>query len=246
MADERTATRFLDRLAALATPERAARYARYFSTESGEYGEGDILIGVGTPPIRSLAKDFVGMPAAELETLLESAIYQARLGALIVMSDEGRRQRTTDERRRELFELYLRRTDRINNWDLVDVSCRDVLGRYLENRPRDILYQLAVSPTLWERRIAMVSTGHFIRSGDTVDALAIARLLIGDGHHLIHKATGWMLREVGDIDQLALLAFLDAHAPTMPRTALRYSIEKFTPADRAHYLGLRAARRLAL
>jgi 3-methyladenine DNA glycosylase AlkD len=154
------------------------------------------------------------------------------------MNEEAKRKKTPDARRTELFDLYLRRHDRINNWDLVDVACRYVVGVYLFDRPRDILYTLARSHIMWERRTAIVSTWYFIRAGQTDDAIALSAILLGDREDLIHKAMGWMLRYVGDIERPRLIAFLDEHAATMPRTALRYAIEKFTPVERAHYLGL--------
>lgn len=236
-----SAAAFLDDLTALANPTDAAQLQRYFKTGPGEYGEGDVFVGVRMGAVFALAKRNLGMPVADLETLLESPIHEARAGALTIMNEEAKKKGTSEQRRTELFNLYLRRHDRINNWDLVDVACRYVIGVYLFDRPRDILYQLARSANLWERRTAIVSTWYFIRAGQTDDAIAIAELLLGDREDLIHKATGWMLRYVGDKDPARLRAFLDTHAATMPRTALRYSIEKFDPAERAHYLGLRGA-----
>ena len=239
---ELTAASFIAGLAERATDENAASAQRYFKTGPGEYGEGDIFIGVRMGSVFALAKSSLGMPIAELEKLLDSPIHEARAGALTIMNEEAKKKRTSDERRTELFDLYLRRHDRINNWDLVDVACRYVIGVYLFTRPRDILYSLAKSTNLWERRTAIVSTWYFIRAGQTDDAVAISELLLGDKHDLIHKATGWMLRYIGDVDRPVLDAFLARHAATMPRTALRYSIEKFTPQERAHWLGMRAAR----
>jgi 3-methyladenine DNA glycosylase AlkD len=237
-AHELTAHSFIERMMALASPEKIAQYNRYFKTGPGQYGEGDRFVGLGMGPVVALAKQFIGMPIAEIETLLESDVHEARAGAVTIMNEEAKRKTTSEQRRTELFDLYLRRHDRINNWDLVDGSCRYVVGLYLMDRPRDILYRLARSDNLWERRTAIVSTWYFIRSGQVDDAIAIAESLLGDREDLIHKATGWMLRYVGEIDPPRLIAFLDRHAATMPRTALRYAIEKFTPEQRAHYLGL--------
>ncbi|TAL40669.1 MAG: DNA alkylation repair protein [Salinibacterium sp.] len=234
-----TAAEFTERMLAVGHPEKVAQYNRYFKTGPGQYGEGDVFIGVGMGPVTALAKEFLGMPVGELETLLESDIHELRAGALTIMNEEARRKKTPDARRQELFKLYLRRHDRINNWDLVDGCCRYVVGAYLADKPRDLLYSLARSDNLWERRTAMVSTWCFIRSGDVDDALAIASLLLNDREDLIHKATGWMLRSVGDVDRPRLIAFLDENAPTMPRTALRYAVEKFPPEERAHYLALK-------
>jgi 3-methyladenine DNA glycosylase AlkD len=237
-----TAEDVLAELEAAASPEEAAKSARYFKTGPGEYGEGDRFLGLHLTTVTTLAKRNLGMPVAELERLLESEFHEARTTALAIMHQEARKKTTTEARRAELYELYLRRHDRINNWDLVDVACRSVVGGYLMDKPRDILYRLARSPNLWERRTAMVSCWTFIRAGQTDDAIAIAELLLGDKEDLIHKAVGWMLRDVGTADPAPLAAFLDAHAATMPRTALRYAIEKFDPETRQHYLGLRAAR----
>jgi 3-methyladenine DNA glycosylase AlkD len=237
-----SAASVLERLSALANPADVPGLSRFFKTAPGQYGAGDTFIGVRRGPLTALAKECLGMPVAELELLLRSEIHEARAAALAIMAEEARRKRTSPERRRELFELYLRRHDGIDNWDLVDSAAPFVVGGFLENRPRDILYELARSPVLWERRTAMVATWYFIRAGDLDDAFAIAELLLRDDQDLIHKATGWMLRSAGQRDRARLVAFLDAHAATMPRTALRYAIEKFTPAERAHYLALKATR----
>jgi len=236
-----TAASFLEQLTALANAKDAADLQRYFKTGAGEYGEGDTFIGVRMGSVFALGKAHLGMPIDELERLLESDIHEARAGALTIMNEEAKKKRTSDERRAELFGLYLRRHDRINNWDLVDVACRYVVGVYLFDKPRDVLYELARSENMWERRTAIVSTWYFIRAGQTKDALAISELLLTDKQDLIHKATGWMLRYTGDVDRSALDAFLAVHAATMPRTALRYAIEKFTPEERQRYLGMRTS-----
>lgn len=238
---ELTAASFIEGMTALANPKDAADLQRYFKTGPGEYGEGDTFVGVRMGSVFALGKQYLGMPVGELEVLLESPIHEVRAGALTIMNEEAKKKKTTDARRTELFDLYLRRHDRINNWDLVDVACRYVVGVYLFDKPRDVLYSLVTSPSLWERRTAIVSTWYFIRAGQTEDAIALSTALLGDTEDLIHKATGWMLRYTGDIDRPVLIAFLDDHAATMPRTALRYAIEKFTPEERAHYLGLAKA-----
>jgi 3-methyladenine DNA glycosylase AlkD len=237
-----TAAAVLERLEALATPEDAEQLGRYFKTGPGDYGEGDLFIGVRMGTVFALAREVIDLPLEEIEKLLNSPIHEARACALTIMNEQAKKKRTSVERRKELFDLYLRRHDRINNWDLVDVACRYVVGVYLFEHPtRDILYQLARSENIWERRTAIVSTWYFIRAGQLDDAFAISRMLLGDKHDLIHKATGWMLRYAGDIDKPRLLAFLDTHAATMPRTALRYSIEKLSPEERMHYLALKKA-----
>jgi 3-methyladenine DNA glycosylase AlkD len=242
MVPQPTAASFLELLEASATPEDAAQLARYFKTGPGQYGEGDEFIGVRMGTVFALAKTFLGMPVDELEKLLESPIHEARAGALTIMNEEAKKKRTPDARRKHLFDLYLRRHDRINNWDLVDVACRYVVGAYLFQQPRTVLYELARSHNLWERRTAIVSTWYFIRAGETDDAIAISKMLLDDREDLIHKATGWMLRYIGDVDRPRLVAFLDEHAATMPRTMLRYSIEKFSPEERARYLALGKGR----
>ena len=220
MSDQLNAASFIDRMTALKSLAEVAKYQRYFKTGPGEYGEGDVFIGVRMGLVFTLSKEFLGMPVAGLEALLESEIHEVRAGALTIMNEEAKRKKTTEARRTELFDLYLRRHDRINSWDLVDVACRWVIGAHLFDRPRDVLYSLAESSNMWERRTAIVSTWYFIRAGQTRDAIALSALLLTDREDLIHKATGWMLRYVGDVDPAGLIGFLDEHAATMPRTAL--------------------------
>lgn len=221
-------------LDSLDNPADAQFLQRFFKTGEGQYGAGDIFIGLRVPTTRKVVKQFRDLPLKEIEILLESPIHEHRLAALIIMTEQAKR--ADQLRKKALYDLYLRRTDRINNWDLVDTSCRDVVGGYLIDKPRDTLYALARSKDLWERRIAMVSTWQFIRVGQLEDTFAIAELLLSDTHDLIHKAVGWMLREAGKKDQAALKDFLDVHAATMPRTALRYALERLHPADKAYYM----------
>jgi 3-methyladenine DNA glycosylase AlkD len=230
-----TAKAFLVRLQALQSDEELRKIKRYFKSEVGHYGEGDRFIGVRMGHLFDLAKEFVALPPAEIERLLESDIHEARAGALSIMAKQYALKATTRERREELFALYLRRHDRINNWDLVDLAAWHVVGPHLIDRPRKILYRLAKSKTLWERRTAILATFAFIKRGEYSDTLAIAKLLLDEPEDLIHKATGGMLRSVGIQDRATLVAFLDAHAAKMPRTMLSYAIEKFTPDDKAHY-----------
>lgn len=189
----------------------------------------------------ALAKEFSEMPLAEIEKLLESPIHEARAGALSIMAQQARRKKTLEERRKELFDLYIRRHDRVNNWDLVDLGALYVVGIYLLDKPRDILYKLARSRNIWERRTAIVGTGQLIKRGEVADTFKIAAMLLKDDQDLIHKATGWMLRSAGGADRKRLLSFLDKHAATMPRTLLRYSIEHLDEKQRAHYMGLKKA-----
>lgn len=228
------AERFVERLEALRSPDAQEAIQRYF-----KYGEGDVFIGVRMGEVFALAKEFIDMPPDEIEKLLESPIHEVRTGGLSIMDKQARRKRTPESRRKELFDLYMRRHDRIDNWDLVDVSAPYVVGGYLFDKPRDLLYELARSPNVWQRRTAIVSTYYFIRRGDVADTFRIAEILLADDHDLVHKATGGWLREAGKRDRHRLLGFLDEHAATMPRTALRYATEHLDKEQRDHYLSLR-------
>jgi 3-methyladenine DNA glycosylase AlkD len=239
MPAEVSAERFVERLEAHRSPEELEKLRRYFKTGEGEYGEGDEFMGVRMGQVFALAKEFIEMSPGEIEKLLESPLHEVRAGALSIMDKQARRKRTPESRRKELFDLYLRRTDRIDNWDLVDVACPYVVGGYLFDRPRDVLYELARSESLWERRTAIVSTSYFIRQGDVTDTFEIAALLLEDEEDLIHKATGGWLREAGKKDRRRLLSFLDKHAATMPRTALRYATEHLDREQRTHYLNMK-------
>ncbi len=230
---------FVKRLKAHRSSIELKKIQRYFKSGEGEYGEGDKFIGVRMGQVFALAKEFIEMPPHEIEKLLESEIHEARAGAVSIMDWQARNKKTTQERRKELFDLYLRRHDRINNWDLVDRSAPYVVGGYLVDKPRDILYKLARSKNVWERRTAIVSTYYSVRQGDVADTFKIAEMLLNDKHDLIHKATGGWLREAGKKDPEKLLSFLDRHAPTMPRTALRYAIERLNKKQRTHYLGMK-------
>jgi 3-methyladenine DNA glycosylase AlkD len=236
------ATQFIERLKAHQSPGELNKIQRYFKSGEGEYGEGDKFIGVRMGQVFALAKEFIEMPLKEIEKLLDSPIHEARAGALSIMGQQARSKKTSPERRKELFDLYLRRHDRVNNWDLVDLGALYVVGIYLADKPRDILYKLARSKNIWERRTAIVGTGQLIRQGDVDDTFKIAELLLKDDQDLIHKATGWMLRSAGGSNPQKLVAFLDKHAARMPRTALRYSIEKLDKKQRAHYLGMKKVK----
>jgi 3-methyladenine DNA glycosylase AlkD len=238
---EFTAERYIEQLHTLSSPEEQAKIQRYFKTGAGDYGAGDTFIGVPMGQVFALSKTFIAMPPVEIEKLLDSPIHEARAGAMSIMDKQGRSKKTPDDRRQELFDLYLRRIDRINNWDLVDLGAPFVVGAYLSDRPRDLLYTLARSANIWERRTAIVSTAYFLRQNDPTDTFAIAELLLNDDQDLIHKAAGGWLRVAGDQDRPRLLAFLDQHAATMPRTFLRYAIEHLDKPQRDHYLGLKKA-----
>ena len=236
MADELTAARFLEKLHAQSVPEEAAKYHRYFKIGAEEF------IGVSMGKVFALGKEFTDLPVAELEKLLESNVHEARAGALRIMDIQARRKKTPESRRKELYDLYLRRHDRINNWDLVDLAAPFVVGGYLADKPRDILYRLARSKDMWERRTAIIANLYFSRQGEIGETFKIAELLLGDDQDLIHKATGWALRVAGDVNRAQLLAFLDQYAATMPRTALRYAMEHVDKPQRDHYMNLKKAR----
>ena len=235
MSTERGAKQFEKRLKAHRSPEQAKKVLHLKS------GEDDVFMGVRMGQVFALAKEFMDLPPDEIEKLLESPIHEVRVGAVSIMDWQARRKKTPERRRKELFDLYLRRHDRINSWDLVDRSALYVVGGYLLDKPRRILYKLARSKNIWERRTAMVSTGYFIRQGEVDDAFKIAEMLLNDKEDLIHKAIGWMLRYAGDKDRQRLFSFLDRHAARMPRVALRYTIEHLDQEQRTHYLSLKKA-----
>lgn len=224
------------KLKAIASPELAASALRFFKTGPGEYGEGDRFIGIRVPDLRKLARECRGMPLVELESLLRSPIHEERLLALLILVQSV--WKCDDAHRQAACGLYLRNTRHVNNWDLVDTSAPAIVGGYLRDKPRKVLAQLAKSASLWERRIAIVATQHFIRLDQFDDTLAISRLLIADREDLIHKATGWMLREVGDRAESILEDFLDEHGAAMPRTMLRYAIEHFPAEKRSIFMGV--------
>lgn len=224
-------------LDALADPERAVGVARYFKTGPGEYGQGDQFIGILVPDQRRVARRYRQLPLADLERLLTSPVHEHRLVALLILN--LRYERADEAEREAIIRLYLDRRAGVNNWDLVDSSAPYLLGTHLLTRPRDLLYQLALADSVWDRRIAMLSTFAFIKRGDFADTLALAERLLGDRQDLIHKAAGWMLREVGEYDEATLTQFLTQHAPAMPRTMLRYAIEKLSPEQRATFMAVR-------
>jgi len=207
---------------------------RYFQTGAGQYGEGDRFLGVMVPQIRQVAREVRDLPLAAAVELLESPWHEERLCALLLLV--RRFERGDDAARREIFDVYLGSTAHINNWDLVDVSAHRIVGAWLQDRPRAPLYRLARSRQLWERRIAIIATARFIDRSDFADTLALSELLLDDDHDLMHKAVGWMLREVGKRDVAVLEAFLASHRSRMPRTALRYAIERFPEAKRRRFL----------
>ena len=219
----------------LSDPEHAVKLQGFFKTGEGEYGEGDFFLGVRVPDQRRIAKKYWNIPLTDVLELLRSGIHEHRLTALFILTEQF--NKGDEEDRRRIVDLYLSNIAYVNNWDLVDSSAHKILGVWLVDKPRRVLYELAGSESLWERRISIISTFSFIQRGDLVDALALAEALVDDGHDLIHKASGWVLREVGKKDQSALEEFLLEHNKKMPRTMLRYAIERLPEDRRRFYMG---------
>ncbi len=236
-----TADQFIGRLHESQSDEELAKIQRYFKTDPGDYGEGDRFIGVRMGTVFQIAKEFIDLPIDEIESLLDSDFHEARAGAMSIMDKCARRKSTSAERREAMFDLYLRRHDRINNWDLVDLAAIHVIGRHLVNKDRSILTDLAHSEIVWERRTAIIATAYFIRQNQLDDTFAIAEVLIDDEHDLIHKAVGGWLREAGKRDEHRLEAFLELHAARMPRTMLRYATEKLSPDRKQYFRSLRSS-----
>jgi 3-methyladenine DNA glycosylase AlkD len=218
----------------LANPKKAKDLSRFFKTGKGEYGEGDIFLGLVVPQQRQLSKKYQDLSLKDLQILLSSKIHEQRLVALMILVLKSAKAKEKEQK--EIVNFYLKNTKRINNWDLVDLSCHHILGKYFFNKDRKIFYKLARSKNLWEKRISVISTFDFIRNNQFEDSLKIAEILLHDKHDLIHKAVGWMLREIGKRDQKVEEEFLKKHYQTMPRTMLHYAIEKFPEPKRQFYL----------
>ena len=225
------------KLKSLASTTVAASSARFFKTGPGQYGEGDLFIGVRVPVLRKMAREFRDLPLEEIDVLLCSAIHEERMLAVLILTQSL--LRCDVEHRKRVYDFYMSRTEQVNNWDLVDTSAPAIVGGYLKDKSRNPLMRLAKSKSLWERRIAIVATQHFIRLGEFEKTLAISRVLLSDNEDLIHKAVGWMLREVGDRDAAPLVRFLDKHGSVMPRTMLRYAIEHFSSERRKAWLAMK-------
>ena len=222
------------RLKQLANRETAEIQQKFFKTGPGEYGEGDIFIGVRVPDLRKLAKEFQDLTFSEVRALLASSIHEERLLGLLILV---RKYASSDEiTKKKIYELYLENTPFINSWDLVDGSAHHIVGAFLMGKNKAPLYRLAKSENLWERRIAIISTFHFIKHDQYQETLKIAKILLTDPENLIHKAVGWMLREIGKRDGVTEETFLKKHYMKMPRTMLRYAIEKFPEPKRQKYL----------
>lgn len=243
---ELTAAAVQAELAKVADAGDAVHLQRFFKTGPGEYGAGDVFIGVRVPKTRKAVKDFAELPLSEIDVLLDSAMHEHRLAGLVILNGwmaRAMRKKSADiALQQRIVELYLAavRRGRVNNWDLVDASAEFIVGPWLLDRPRDLLFELAAQESLWERRVALLSTFAFIKAGDTGTTLELSELLLGDRRDLIQKALGWMLREIGKrVDAGILTGFLDAHAADMGRTALSYATEHLTSEQRTHYRSLR-------
>ncbi len=235
-----------------ADKKKASILARFFKTSKGDYGEGDVFLGVVVPQQRKIAAKFAELSLKEIEKLLKSKIHEERLTGLIILVNQYKKSLKVDNPeveqthygtrfkslQDEIFSFYVQNISSVNNWDLVDLSCCDIVGEHLIHQKRDILYQFAKSRNMWKRRIAVVSTRAFIRKNDFNDTLRIAEILLNDKHDLIYKATGWMLREVGKKDERVLRQFLDKNASKMPRVMLRYSIERLPKNIQVKYLNM--------
>jgi len=222
------------KLRALGDSRKAEDLQRFFKTGTGEYGEGDVFLGIRVPVLRKLATEYRDLTLGQAKKLLRSAIHEERLLALFILIDIF--AKGSDVAKRQIYHLYLEHTQFVNNWDLVDASAEHIVGAYLWDKDKAPLLELAGSSLLWERRIAILSTFHFIKRGEFEATLKIARLLLADSEDLIHKAVGWMLREVGKRNLATEEAFLKKHYRKMPRTMLRYAVEKFPEEKRRAYL----------
>ncbi len=223
-------------------PEKAKIYQRFFKTGPGEYGEGDVFVGVTVPETRAIVKQFwqdVSLEDALL--LLNSEIHEYRLTGLLILV--AKYEKGDAVMRQQVYDAYLQNTAQINNWDLIDLTAPKIVGAHLIERDRGLLFKLAQSEDLWERRIAILSCFAFIRRDDFADLVKISEILLHDEHDLIHKAVGWMLREMGKRELELLRDFLSRHAGVMPRTMLRYAIEKMSPEERAKWMGIKTGRK---
>lgn len=214
--------------------EQAKHLSRFFKTGKGQYGEGDVFLGVKVPAQREIVKKFKDVDLKEIQKLMDDEFHECRLTGLLILVNKYKK----DENKKEIFDFYLKNTKRINNWDLVDLTAPNIVGDFLSDKKkeREVLYSLVKSKNLWERRIAILSTFTFLRNGDFKDVLKISEILLNDKEDLIHKAVGWMLREAGKRNKEVEVAFLNKHSRNMPRTMLRYSIEKFSPKEREFFM----------
>lgn len=225
-------------LAVLANPEKARVLQRFFKTGIGEYGEGDVFVGASVPDLRKLAKKHSSLSLNQLSPFLKSKIHEERLTALLILLEKFNQAKDSENERKKIFDFYLKHTVFVNNWDLVDLSADKIVGAYLlEQKNKSLLQKLANSSNLWERRIAIISTFAFIKQNSFNETLKVSEILLEDNHDLIHKAVGWMLREIGKRNLAIEEKFLKAHCKKMPRTMLRYAVERFPEEKRKFYLG---------
>ncbi|MDR2564111.1 MAG: DNA alkylation repair protein [Prevotellaceae bacterium] len=231
-----TANFILSELQSVANSEKAKFLQGFFKTGKGQYAEGDVMLGINVPTVRNIVKANLNIPSKEIGTLLDSEYHEARLAGFLFLVEKFKKAKKNEADRKFIFDFYIANARRANNWDLVDVSCRDIVGEYLLDKDKSLLYRFAESENLWEQRIAIVSTWMFIKHGYFDDTLNLAEKLIDHKHDLIHKATGWMLREVGKKDKSVLVDFLEKHYLRLPRTALRYAIEHFDSAERERFM----------
>ncbi len=231
-----TAKFILEELHSVSNPEKAKFLQRFFKTDKGQYAEGDVFLGIVVPRVRDIVKNNKGIPLSEIQILLGSEYHEARLAGLLFLVQQFKKSKKEEERK-IIYHFYIKNARKANNWDLVDVTCRDVIGGFLlDKNDRSMLYKLAESDNLWEQRIAIVSTWIFIKHKQYDDTLALSEKLMDHKHDLMHKAVGWMLREVGKKNKETLVDFLEIHYKNMPRTALRYAIEHFSPEERAYFM----------
>ena len=223
-----TAEQLIESMQALADKEKAQFLQRFFKTGKGQYAEGDIFLGIKVPETRQVAKAYRNLPFSEIKKVVANPVHELRLCGLLILVERFKKASETDKK--DIFDFYLSNTQYINNWDLVDLSSYNIVGNYLLDKPRDILYRLAKSKNMWEQRIAIVSTWAFIRNKDLDDTLAISEMLLDHPHDLIHKAVGWMLRELSKRNEAAMLDFVEKHYNRLSRTTLRYAIERL-PED---------------
>jgi 3-methyladenine DNA glycosylase AlkD len=230
-----TAERFMEKLSQFKSDKELGKVEKYFKGNDSKTK----AFGVTFGDIFKTAENFTQMPLKEIEILLDSDFYEIRMGAVSIMDFQAKHKKTTIERKKELFELYLKRHNRLNNWDFVDRGAYNIIGEFLLDKPREILYQLAISKNIWERRTAIVSTYAFIKKGQIDDTFKIAEILLNDEEELINKAVGSWIREAGKKDKIKLTDFLNQFAPTMPRVTLRYAIEKLDKQEKDFYLKLK-------
>jgi len=231
---EMTAELLIESMQVLADKEKAIFLQRFFKTGKGQYAEGDIFWGIKVPETRQVAKVYRNLPFSEIKKVIASPVHELRLCGLLILIEQFKKADETEQK--SIVNFYLSNTQYINNWDLVDLSCYNILGNYLLDKPRDILYRLAKSKNMWEQRIAIVSTWAFIRNREFADTLVISEMLLDHPHDLIHKAIGWMLRELSKRDEGLMLHFVETHYNRLSRTTLRYAIEKLPEEQRKNIL----------